>query len=123
MSDLAECVLVVDDEVMIAELWCMVAEDMGLKVCGRASTADAAVALARAHRPRVVLMDVRLPGGRDGVDAAMAIHRLMKSRIIFITGSKDPSTVARIALGDPAAVLFKPVAEWQVRTALEAAML
>ncbi len=38
MSDHQETVLVVDDETLIADLWSMTLEDMGLTVCGMAST-------------------------------------------------------------------------------------
>jgi two-component system, response regulator PdtaR len=122
MNDLRECVLVVDDEVLIAELWCMILEDMGLEVCGQAATAEAAVAMAQAHRPKVVLMDVRLRGQQDGVDAALAIHENVGSKVIFITGSKEASTAARIRLDHPVAVLFKPVSDRQLQSAVRAAM-
>jgi CheY-like chemotaxis protein len=122
MSGLRESVLVVDDDAMIADLWCMVLEDMGLEVCGQAATAAAAVALATAHQPRVVLMDVRLRGEQDGVDAALAIHDLVGSRVIFITGSKEASTAARIRMDHPVAVLFKPVSDRQLRITVRAAM-
>ena len=96
MSELRECVLVVDDELLIADLWCTILEDMGLEVCGQATTAEGAIAMARAHRPKVILMDVRLRGQQDGVDAALAIHEQVGSKVIFITGSKDATTAARI---------------------------
>jgi CheY-like chemotaxis protein len=122
MKGLRDCVLVVDDEVLIAELWCMMLEEMGMTVCGRAATAASAIAMARTFRPKVVLMDVRLRGELDGVDAALAIQQATDSRVIFITGSKEPSTTARIELGHPAAVLFKPVSERQLQVAVRAAM-
>ena len=63
MSDLAKnLVLVVDDEFLIAQGLCLQVEDMDLAVCATAATADDAVALAQAHRPELVLMDMRLRG-------------------------------------------------------------
>ncbi len=55
-------VLVVDDEFLIAQGLCMQVEDMQIEVCGTATTADEAVALASDAQPEVVLMDVRLHG-------------------------------------------------------------
>jgi DNA-binding NtrC family response regulator len=115
-------VLVVDDEFIIAETLCMHVEDFGLKVCGTASDADTAVALAQEHRPAVVLMDVRLLGKKDGVDAALAINATVGSKVIFITGSIDPATLARIHMDHPFAVLFKPFSVGKLRTSIEAAM-
>jgi two-component system, response regulator PdtaR len=122
MSDHQETVLVVDDEVLIADLWCMTLEDMGLTVCGTASTAISAIAMAQKHRPRVVLMDVRLRGEPDGVSAALAIHELVGSKVIFITGSKEESTLERIRQSHHAAVLFKPVSDRLFKATVKAAM-
>ena len=122
MTDLRECVLIVDDEFLIADCLRAQIECIGMKVCGIAATAEAAVALAEEHRPRVVLMDVRLRGKTDGVDAALAIHESVGSRVIFVTGSKEPRTVARIQLDHPTAVLFKPFSDRQLRSVVEGAM-
>lgn len=118
MSALADCILVVDDEGLIADLWCMVLEGMGMRVCGTAPTAALAIALAKEHRPRLVLMDLRLRGAQDGVDAALAITASVGSRIIFITGSRDPSAMAQIQSARPAAALFKPVSDRQLQAAI-----
>ncbi len=122
MTLLEKCVLIVDDEFLIAEGLRMQVEDMCLRVCAVAGTADDAVAQARLHRPAIVLMDVRLRGEKDGVDAALAIHGILGSKIIFITGSSDPATMARIQLDHPLAVLRKPVGERQLRAAIEIAL-
>lgn len=115
-------VLVVDDEFIIASSLCLQIEEMGYEVCGTAATAREAVELAQSHRPDVVLMDVRLRGPEDGVDAALTIHRTVGSKVIFITGSREPATMARIELDHPSGVLFKPIYGQQLRTAVEAAL-
>ena len=122
MSDLKDCVLVVDDEFLIAQGLCMQLETMGLEVCGTAVSADEAISEAQAHRPRLVLMDVRLFGEKDGVDAALAINETVGSKMIFITGSNEPSTMARIQEDHPSAVLIKPISDRQLRVAVEQAM-
>src|SRR3546814_8268703 len=81
MTALADCVLVVDDEYLIAESLRMQVEDMGMAVCGIAATAKGAVALAIKHRPQLVPMDMRLAGEGDGVDAALAIHEKVGSKV------------------------------------------
>jgi two-component system, response regulator PdtaR len=122
MSDLKRAVLVVDDEFLIAMGLIAQVEDMGLTVCGSAPTADKAVALARLHRPMLVLMDMRLDGAKDGVDAALIIHEEIGAKVIFITGSQDPSTVGRIHMDHPCAILFKPVSTQLLRNAIDAAI-
>lgn len=116
------CVAVVEDEFLIAEALAVQLESLGLRVCGTAATAEAAVALVEAHRPDVVLMDVRLDGEKDGVDAAIAIHEAVGSKVIFVTGSREPATMARIGLDHPSGVLFKPVNERELGQAIAAAL-
>jgi two-component system, response regulator PdtaR len=123
MTVLNRSVLVVDDEVIIAELWCLHMEMMGLEVCGTAATADDAITLAKEHRPAIVLMDMRLRGKKDGVDAALAIHASVGSKVIFITGSQEPETIARIRQDHPAAVLIKPVADHLLKTTVNEALI
>ena len=119
---LQKCVLVVEDEPIIAELWSMYIEDLALEVCGVAQTGEAAIALAQKHRPALILMDMRLRGGMDGVDAAIAINATVGSKIVFLTGSRDPETLARIQLAKPMTVLFKPVSDRQLSIAIQEAM-
>ncbi len=116
------CVLVVDDEFLIAIGICMQVEDMGHRVCGTAATADEAVTMAEAHRPAVVLMGLRLQSVDDGVQAANLIHQRVGSKVIFITASRDPAALARIASDHPADILFKPVSGRRLHAAIDAAL-
>ena len=122
MSRPVPSILIVDDEFIISESLGLQVEEMGFEVCGTAATAQTAIELAKAHRPDVVLMDVRLKGPEDGVDAALEIHRTVGSKVIFITGSREPATMARIQLDHPAGVLFKPIYGQQLRIAIEQAL-
>lgn len=112
------CVLIVEDEFLIADHLAAMVDDMGMTVCGIADTADGAIALAAEHRPSAILMDVRLKGRNDGVDAAHRIHREIGCPIIFVTGSREAATVARIKQDHPAAILFKPVRFEQLQQAM-----
>jgi CheY-like chemotaxis protein len=108
-------ILVVDDEFLIADLLSAMLEEMGLDVCASAASADEAVAMVRRHEPGLVLMDVRLKGLKDGVDAADEICAIRPVPIIFITGSRERETVQRIEAGHHGPVLFKPVRFDQLR--------
>jgi len=115
-------VLIVEDEFLIGEALRYQVEDAGLAVCGVAATADEAVGLAIAERPFLVLSDVRLGDGPDGVDAAREIRAKVGSQVIFVTGSREPSTLDRIQAEHPAPVLFKPVSDAGLRAALAQAL-
>ena len=122
MTALNDCVLVVEDEFLIAELFVDQLEAMGRTVCGVADTAEQAIAMAIEHRPSLVLMDVRLKGAEDGVHASIAIHAAVGSKVIFITGSREPANVKRIEQDHAAAVLFKPLSGRELQTTIEAVM-
>ena len=108
MTGAQKKILVVEDEFLIAAALGVQIEAMGHEFCGSAPSAYRGIIMAQQLQPDVILMDMRLEGDVDGVDAALAIHQICNSKIIFITGSKEPSTLERIALARPAAILFKP---------------
>lgn len=81
-------VLLADDETLVrAGFRVLLERTPGIEVVGEARDGDEAIALARAHRPDVVLMDVRMPG-TDGLTATrriLADDRLPGVRIIVLT--------------------------------------
>lgn len=111
-------VLIVDDDFLIAEYLREVVEDAGCRVCATAATAEDAVAEALRFRPDVVLMDVRLRGAGDGVDAALRIHARLGTPVVFITGSNEPETMRRIQADHPRGILVKPILPEQLVASL-----
>ncbi|HET7350355.1 MAG TPA: response regulator transcription factor [Marmoricola sp.] len=61
-------VVVVDDQELVRTGFAMILERAGIEVLAQAGSGEDGVALALAHRPDVVLMDVRMPG-MDGIEA------------------------------------------------------
>lgn len=117
-TDFHTHVLIVDDDCLIAMTLSLLIEDMGMTVCATAGSAEDAVALAQRDRPALVLMDVRLNGEKDGVDAALAIHETVGSKVIFITASGEAETMTRIGKDHSSAVLIKPITDQQLRDAI-----
>ena len=115
-------VLIVEDEPIFAEMLSAMIGSMGIPICGRATCADDAVRLAQMFAPELVLMDVRLAGKRDGVDAALAIRRFAMMPIIYITGSRETTNIERIKTDHPAAVLFKPFQYEQLKKVVQHAI-
>ena len=90
----ARILIVEDDFILQSELRRSLIEE-GFKVVGAAATADDAVRLAREKRPDIVIMDIRLRGKRDGVDAAIELFQQHGIRTIFATAHADPETRKR----------------------------
>jgi CheY-like chemotaxis protein len=61
------------------------------------------------HRPAVVLMDVRLGSGLDGIESVRKIRQSHPCKVIFLTGSNETTTRLRIETTDPTGVLVKPI--------------
>ena len=102
--------LIVEDEILIALDLEDAMSALGFEVCGRASTADTARSIAMDNQPDVVLMDVNLEGGREGIEAARWLREVCETAVVFVTSYNDDDTVERIHEQVPGApVLPKPV--------------
>ena len=102
--------LIVEDEIMIA----LDLEDtmlaLGFDSCGLAPSERSARSLAMSDQPDVVLMDVCLEGGREGIETARWLREVCGASVIFVTAKADEGTLARIHERVPGApVLSKPV--------------
>jgi len=113
-------VLVVEDEGLIAHDIASRLESLGHTVADTVSTADAAVAMA--PQADVVLMDIRIDGPRDGVEAAKEIRERYHVPVIFLTAHADRSTLDRAKITGPFAYLVKPLSTNALQSAIEIAL-
>jgi CheY-like chemotaxis protein len=103
-------IMIVEDEQIIAWHLGEIVERLGFKVCGSAMSETEAVTLALESRPDLILMDVWLGRGGDGVDAARTIHRHFQVPIVFCSAYTDePETLARMRGAGAAGILSKPI--------------
>ena len=101
-------ILVVEDDFLIGLQTVAALADAGFNVIGSARTAEEAVALAKAQRPSLAVMDIRLASERDGIDAARELFKELGIRCIFATAHDDPHTRRRAEPYAPLGWLAKP---------------
>jgi DNA-binding NarL/FixJ family response regulator len=80
----------------------------GYAVVGIAMRASDAVAMAITHRPDVIVMDITLAEGSDGITAAIEILAATGIRCIFASAHSDEGTRVRAAPARPLGWLAKP---------------
>ncbi len=101
-------VAVVEDEPFVRLDIELALQTAGHDVVGAADTADGAVELARLQHPDIMIMDVRLQGARDGIDAAIEIWQRFGIRSVFASANLDASLRARAAAANPLGFVDKP---------------
>ncbi len=102
--------LIVDDEPLLAISLEAEMHALGFDICDLATDGQQAFLLAMSDQPDVVLMDVNLEGGREGIEAARWLREVCDVPIVFVTGYTDRETIERIHQQVPGApVLHKPV--------------
>lgn len=102
--------LIVEDEIFFALNLEADMHALGFDICDLAANGQQASRLAMSNHPDVVLMDINLEGGREGIEVARWLSKVCEAPIVFVTGYTDRDTVDRIHEQIPGApVLSKPV--------------
>ena len=114
-------ILVVEDEAIVAEDLSGKLGHLGYDVLGPTARGEDAVVIADQSRPDVVLMDIRLQGRMDGVEAAEKIRGESHLPVIYLTAHNDRATLDRAKLTRPFGYLLKPFDEHDLETAIEMA--
>jgi len=115
-------ILIAEDEGLVAEDLRQLLQRLGYAVAGIVDTAAQAVTMAAALRPDLVLMDIRLEGEGDGIDAAIQLKQQHAIPFVFVTAHADPATLARATRAEPLGYVVKPFNERELGAAIETAL-
>ncbi|OUL36218.1 hybrid sensor histidine kinase/response regulator [Nostoc sp. T09] len=115
-------ILVVEDEAIVAKDLRNRLTRFGYMVPGVASSGQDAINKALEFCPDLVLMDIRLKGEMDGVEAAQEIHKHLDIPIIYLTAYADDNTLERAKVTEPFGYLLKPFKERELQTNIEIAL-
>jgi CheY-like chemotaxis protein len=113
-------ILVVEDEAIIALEMEAMLETLGHAVVAVAGSEAEAIRLSKSKRPNLILMDVRLGRGGDGINAARKILQQTPVTVVFCSAyARDPGTRARMEEIKPAGILSKPLLQADLKETLE----
>jgi PAS domain S-box-containing protein len=102
-------VMLVEDDGPLREQVVRQLQQLGMRVTARRSAAEALAALADGAAPDLLLTDVVMPGGRNGLQLADDARRLRPDlRVLFTTGHADEATLAAIRQRRTDGLLAKP---------------
>ncbi len=114
-------ILIVEDEGIVATDIQERLSTMGYRSVGWAEDAERAIAMTELHRPDIVLMDIRLPGPRDGIHAAEEIGRRFQIPVVFLTAYSEEATLERAKLAQPFGYILKPFNDRELKSTIEIA--
>jgi len=114
--------LIVEDEILIAEELKERLARLGFTVIAAVDTADEGIAIATRERPDLVLMDIRLKGKKDGVQAAREIRKQVDVPIVYLTAHSDRQTVERATATEFDGFVLKPFQRRELQATIDVAM-
>lgn len=115
-------ILLVEDEILTACATRKMLDSIGYDVCAVASSAEDAVARAVELKPDLVLMDIVLRGGADGIEAADEIRTRLSLPVVYLTSCADDATLHRAKISGPFGYMVKPFRERELHAAIEIAL-
>ena len=111
-------VLLVDDDQLIRFVHQMFIERAGHEVVGVAEEETQAVRMALELKPDVVVMDIRLEDGTNGISAMRTIQQTLNIPAIYISGNSDNKTMEDAEQTIMKAFLVKPVTQDEIAKAI-----
>jgi CheY-like chemotaxis protein len=114
--------LIVEDEILIAEELRERLSGLGFCVIAAVDSAEQGIAIATREHPDLVLMDIRLKGAKDGVQAAQEIHEQVDVPLVYLTAHSDRLTVERAKRTHYDGFILKPFRARELQSTIEIAI-
>lgn len=115
-------ILVVEDEGIIAQDIQNTLKKLGYAVPAIAYSGKEGIEKAQEIQPDLVLMDIVLEGGIDGIEAAEQIRRRFHIPVVYLTAYADEKTLQRAKITEPFGYILKPFEEKELYITIEMAL-
>ncbi len=118
---MARTVVIAEDEAIVRLDLREILEESGFEVVGETGRGDEAVALAKEHRPDLVILDIKMPG-LDGLSAAKEINADRRSTVLILTAFSQRNLIEEARDAGALAYLVKPFQQEELLPAIEVAL-
>lgn len=115
-------ILIVEDERLVADDLQETLQGLGYEVSASVASGEEALAKVAETTPDLVLMDIRLSGTLDGVQAADLIQSQFQIPIVYLTANADRATLERVKASHPFGYILKPFNEKILATTIDIAL-
>jgi len=115
-------ILIVEDESIVAEDIHDSLQNLGYTAAATVSSGEEAIAKAEEIHPDLVLMDIKLEGAMDGVEAARHIRSHFDIPVIYLTAYADEETIEQAKATESYGYILKPFQERELRASVEMAL-
>lgn len=104
-------VVIVEDSHILSFVMGRIVEKLGYKVLAKALNGQEAIQKIKQYSPDIVLMDVSLDEGFDGIETGILLRTFTDVQIIYISGYSDKNNIARADKTDYVDYLVKPITQ------------
>jgi PAS domain S-box-containing protein len=115
-------IMIVEDERITAEDLQDILKHLGYSVTAVVSTGADAIRAAERTSPDLVMMDIRIKGDTDGIEAARLIRQRFDIPAVYLTAHADAETLSRAKLAEPLGYIVKPFQETELQASIEMAL-
>lgn len=114
--------LIVENEGIVALNIQRRLEGLGYRIVATVSSGEEAIDIAGETTPDLVLMDIKLEGNIDGIEAAIQIRNRFQIPIVYLTAYTNDETLNRAKLTEPYGYILKPFEARDLGTTIEIAL-
>ncbi len=115
-------ILIVEDEFIIANDIRHSLDQMGYHVCSIVSSGEEVVERVAREEPDLILMDIMLRKGMDGIEAASEVCSQFKIPVVFLTSYADDDLILRAREASPFGYLIKPFDDRELNATIQMAL-
>ena len=108
MTESPKKILIVEDDMIISLVVENMIKKLGHTLVGKSASGEEAIDLALEHKPDIILMDIRLKGNIDGIEAVTQIKEKIETAVIYLTGNSDKVNYDRAKATDCVDLISKP---------------